>query len=236
LSCLLFVLAIEPLAEMLRQSDLKGVKCPNGGARLIANLFADDTTVYLHMSDSFEELTAILNRWCKASRARFNIKKTEIIPFGPKVYRDILINTRRLSSTQEPIATHIRIAQDTESSRVVGGRIGNELSDDTVWNPTLEKLIARMSFWSESGRYPDIWVRKMFTDWYHAGMTQFLASAQGMPKTIVQRVAKLQESFFWKGAKGHTINKQTLYRPRHEGGIGLTDLEARMDAITIMRI
>ncbi|CAK5269503.1 unnamed protein product [Mycena citricolor] len=47
LSCLLFNLAIEPLAESLRQSNLKGIKIKSKVERLIATLFADDTIVYL---------------------------------------------------------------------------------------------------------------------------------------------------------------------------------------------
>lgn len=45
MSCLLFDLAIEPLAEMLRQSNLKGIKVPQMATRLVCKLFADDTQI-----------------------------------------------------------------------------------------------------------------------------------------------------------------------------------------------
>lgn len=44
LSCLLFDLAIEPLAASLRASNLAGYNIPGADERLIATLFADDTT------------------------------------------------------------------------------------------------------------------------------------------------------------------------------------------------
>ncbi|KAJ2914103.1 hypothetical protein MD484_g6325, partial [Candolleomyces efflorescens] len=47
LSCLLFNLAIESLACMLRKSNLEGFKIHDEIDRLITTLFADDTTVYL---------------------------------------------------------------------------------------------------------------------------------------------------------------------------------------------
>lgn len=47
LSCHLFDIAIEPLAETLRKSNLIGFQIPGESRRVIATLFADDTTVYL---------------------------------------------------------------------------------------------------------------------------------------------------------------------------------------------
>ncbi|KAF5333970.1 hypothetical protein D9758_017279 [Tetrapyrgos nigripes] len=53
LSCLIFDLAIELLAAMLRNSTLQGFKIPGVTERLIANLFVDDTTVFLAVTDDF---------------------------------------------------------------------------------------------------------------------------------------------------------------------------------------
>lgn len=236
LSCLLFVLAIDPLAEMLRRSELRGIDSPDGANRLIANLFADDTTVFLHSSDSFAALEHILQCWCKASRARFNIAKTSIVPFGSPDYRQRVITTRRLNRNSPPIAQSIEIVKDGDATRLLGGRIGNKLSPDTIWNPTLNKLETRMAFWSARDRYPDLWMRKMFSDWLPAGMTQYLAACQDMPPSIIKRVNRLQISFIWKGATHHTVNEETLYRPKTEGGMGIISLGSRITAIHIMRL
>ncbi len=45
---------------MLRQLDLQGFKVPGVKEKIIATLFADDTTVFLSQYDDFTELTAIL--------------------------------------------------------------------------------------------------------------------------------------------------------------------------------
>jgi hypothetical protein len=82
LSCLIFDLAIEPLAAMLRGSTLQGFKIPGTAERLIANLFADNTTVFLAATDDFRDLQLILDEWCTASTAKFNVNKTAIIPIG----------------------------------------------------------------------------------------------------------------------------------------------------------
>ena len=114
LSCLLFDLAIEPLAASLRASNLRGYSIPGAAERLIATLFADDTTTFLHKEDSFTDLMTILDTWCTASGAKFNKDKTEIIPLGLPEYRAQLIGTRRPTPASDPLPDHIHIAEDGE--------------------------------------------------------------------------------------------------------------------------
>ena len=112
LSCLLFDFAIEPLAESLRTSSLKGFQVPGQAERIIATLFADDTTVFLHEEDSFEHLQLILDEWCIASKAKFNIKKTEVIPIGSAEHRRGLIRERKYGPHGYRIPQNIHIAEE----------------------------------------------------------------------------------------------------------------------------
>lgn len=63
MSCLLFDIAIEPLACSLRASSLRGLSIPGAPHRLIATLFADDTTVYLAAADDYSVLDRLLHQW-----------------------------------------------------------------------------------------------------------------------------------------------------------------------------
>ncbi|GLB44701.1 putative RNase H [Lyophyllum shimeji] len=112
LSCLLFDLAIEPLAASLRNSNLKGFEIPGSDEKLIANLFADDTTTFLSEDDEFEDLQALLDDWCIASKAKFNVKKTEVIPIGQEEYRDRVVSTRKTKEGSTPIPEGINIVED----------------------------------------------------------------------------------------------------------------------------
>jgi hypothetical protein len=62
LLCLLFNLAIEPLAKMLRKSNLRGYSIPHVMEKVVVKMFADDTTVYLDAEDSFDGLQLILKK------------------------------------------------------------------------------------------------------------------------------------------------------------------------------
>lgn len=94
LSCLLFNLAIEPLACLLRAStELDGFEILGIKEKLIVSLYADDTTVYLSESDLYTSLEKILATWCKASGAKFNLEKTEVIPIGTHPHRERMWTT-----------------------------------------------------------------------------------------------------------------------------------------------
>jgi hypothetical protein len=150
LSCLLFDIAIEPLANMLRQSNLEGFNIPGIGEKLITTLFADDTTVFLSEFDKFKDLELILGKWCIASGARFNVDKTEVTPVGSENYRNSVITTRCLHSSQEPLATNIHIANDKEPVRTLGAWIGNNIDQASVWSTTLDKIRAALAQWDKS--------------------------------------------------------------------------------------
>ena len=138
LSCLLFNIAIEPLANLLHTStDLKGFEIPRTKTKLITTLFADDTTVYLNQEDDFQTLTEILHLWCHASGARFNESKTEIIPIGSQRYRDQFINTRQNSPNNAPLDPSIHIAKDQEPTWILGGWIGNGIDEQAIWSKNI---------------------------------------------------------------------------------------------------
>lgn len=65
------------------------------------------------------------------------------------------------------------------------------------------------------------------------GMTQYLTAVQGMPTEIEIGLSKLISKFIWKGGRP-TIQMETLFRPREEGGLNVLDLKTRNKAIDIM--
>ncbi len=192
LSCLLFDLAIEPLAEMLRCSDLRGYKASGLPDRTVVTMFADDTTVYLSKQDNIDSLTQILDSWCRAAGAKFNIAKTEIIPIGSPQYRQQVIDTRKLHPEAQEIPLNMNIAKEKEAKRFLGAWIGNQTNQEGIWAPTLEKINSRLTRWEKT--WPTIEGRRIIIQWIIGGMTQYLANAQGMPKSIERRLEKICNS------------------------------------------
>jgi hypothetical protein len=231
LSCLLFNLAIEPLANLLRRSDLRGYQIPGSNDDLKTTLFADDTTVFLAEGNSYDELLAVLTLWCRASGAHFNVNKTKILPIGEKGYRDHILNTRKTAPSGTPFPASVHIAQDKEPIRILGGWVGNGIDEEAVWSWNVDKIQTTFDRWDQ--RHPTLLSRRLVVNMFAGGITQYLAMVQGMPKDVKSRIQKMIDTLICDGRRA-PINLNTMNAPGKEGGIGLLDIQAQNEAIQIM--
>lgn len=232
MSCLLFNLAIEPLACALRNSALKGIKLPGLQERIIAMLFADDTTVYLNKEDDFGTLMDILRRWCDASRAKFNEEKTEVIPIGARTYRDEVVRTRCTGQNGFPLPDGIKIAPQGAATRILGAWVGNGMDPMMPWVRIVDSIKNSLERWNK--RNPTLHARRHIVNMEVGGRTQFLARAQTMPEEVEDQLQKMVKEFVWNGEKHPLVSEETLRRKITEGGIGLLDLRARNEALDLL--
>ena len=234
LSCLLFNIAIESLAMMLRESNLSGLRINGEVERTIAMLFADDTTVYLTNSDSFEDLHNILRKWCCASKAKFNVQKTEIIPVGSEAYRTEVAENRKLSSSHPEIPSQIHIAKDGEPIRVLRAFVGNKVNQVNVWTPILEKTESALARWESTRPTQD--GKRLIVNMVVGGYTQYLARVQGMPKEVEKLFTKKIRDLMSGGEKVPMIGLPVLHGKIECGGKKLLNIEARNQAIELMKL
>ncbi|KAI9070085.1 hypothetical protein FKP32DRAFT_1690599 [Trametes sanguinea] len=215
----------------LRASPLRGLQIPGIVDRLVAKLFADDTTVFLHEEDDYGTMENETAVWCRGSRARFNDTKTEIVPIGSPSYRARVLNDRRLRPQADLLPNGVRVVPDGTAVRLLGAWVGNKVDSAAPWGrivDTLEDVLAR---WGK--RNPTLHGRKLIVGMEVAGRTQFLARAQGMPAAVEKRFTKMISDFMWKGG-APVVNAQTLQAPVAAGGLGLLDLRARNEAIDLV--
>lgn len=231
LSCLLFDLAIEPLAASLRASNLKGYFIPGQAEKLIANLFADDTTTFLSADDNLKSLNEILDDWCIASKANFNSTKTEIIPVGTPEFQEEVQRERRTKPGGTRIPDSIHIVEDGTSIRILGAWFGNLIDLSAPWTNVLEKIDKSLANWEKSN--PTLEGRRLIAQMVIAGMTQYLTQVQGMPVHIKKMITKRANTFMW-GGKSPLVNEQTMFKPLDEGGRALVDIKTRNKAINVM--
>lgn len=228
LSCLLFNLAIESLACMIRKSTLEGFTIQDNLERLITTLFADDTTVYLSEGDDFRTLQEILDKWCLASGAKFNVAKTEIIPIGTKTYRD-----RFRRNQPDGLPPGAKIAHEGEPVRALGAFVGNGIDNLSVWTPTLETTESKTEYWIKSN--PSQEGRVHITKMEPGGRTQYRSMVQGMPDNVEKRIGKLIRKIMWNG-KPSGVNHETSRLLYEHGGKKVLDIVLRNKAISLMRL
>ena len=236
LSCALFDLAIEPLACRLRADQaLEGITVPGFEKKIIVTMFADDTSLFLGENDSMDHVQKILNEWCRASGAKFNTEKTEIIPLGSEEHRNRIITTRKINPRdQSPLNENVRIANDGDAIRSLGAWIGNNTNVKTPWEPIIDNIDNTLQRWKKSN--PTLHGRKLIAQAVIGGHTQFLTKAQGMPPNVEATLIKIARDFMWHGCTMPRITLENLHRPIEEGGLNLLDIRARNDAIEIMWI
>ncbi|KAI0047925.1 hypothetical protein FA95DRAFT_1491755, partial [Auriscalpium vulgare] len=206
---------------MLRTApNLQGFTIPGrGDDRLIVNLFADDTLLYLKKSDRHRDVQSILDAWCAASGAKFNIDKTEYLPIGSRKHRRHVARRRTLNRHDTtPIKESTRIALDGESIRSLGVYLGNGNDDAAPWEPVLDKIQKQLTRWSSS--HPSLHAKRLIIQMIVGGSTQYLAKVQGMPKAIEGAITKQIRDFVWGHPSPHPpIATTQLYLPVSQGGL-----------------
>ncbi|EIN09252.1 hypothetical protein PUNSTDRAFT_36823, partial [Punctularia strigosozonata HHB-11173 SS5] len=193
---------------MLRSSNLRGFKIPGTEDKLIARLFADDTTVFLSEFDDFEDLQKILKKWCIASKAKFNIGKTEILPIGTPEYRETVIRERKTEGCVVPINDDIHMVAEGESIRLLGAWYGNNLEVEGPWTIVLNKIDKKLEQWERT--HPTILGRKLIVMLTAGSMTQYLTTVQGMPPHIETKIARRISSFMRADKSAAAVAEETL--------------------------
>jgi hypothetical protein len=198
----------------------------------VVQLFADDTTAYLSEHNSFDDLNKVLEKWCLASGARFNVTKTEIIPFGTPDFRAQLVQTRKLHPEDSQIPPDIHIAGEGEAVRILGGFVGNGVNTFGVWTPVLEKIDGDYKRWAKLN--PTLTMKKNIDQIIAGSRSQYLAQVNKMPSAVTKHILKAQKDFI-NDSKSSMIARDSLRAPCERGGIGLFDLEARNEALLLIK-
>jgi hypothetical protein len=189
--------------------------------------------LYLNKEDCMDTVQDVLNRWCQASGAKFNLEKTEIVPFGTEEHRNQVATTRKINQRDcDPLNERIRITKDGKAIRILGARIGNHSNEEMPWEPIIDKAQHALKSWSRYHLTLD--GRKLITQMIIGGLTQYLTKAQGMPKRIEDTLTKMTRDFIWQDNAHPRIAMKTLYRPIEDSGLNLLDINARNEAIEII--
>ncbi|KAI0326748.1 hypothetical protein GY45DRAFT_1229415, partial [Cubamyces sp. BRFM 1775] len=218
----------------LRKSGIAGFNVPGLAERLVASLFADDTTVFLSETDSYGELMNLLRTWCTASRAKFNNDKTTVIPVGTEAYRRQVVCLRKLSprAESERLPADIKILPDGQAARVLGAWLGNNVDPSGAWTPVLDTVRRCLMRWN--ARRPTLNARRLIVNLEVGGQTQFLARAQSMPPMVEKALQKIITGFVWRYNSHHCVDIKTLHQPVSEGGLVLLDVKARNEALDLV--
>jgi hypothetical protein len=155
-----------------------------------------------------------------------------MIPIGNIAHRDRVRANRFVNGLEGTlIPEHIKIATEGEPIRTLGAWVGNGVEQVDTWSRTIQKIDAALDQW-ELG-HPSMEGRRLILMMVVGGMTQYLATVQGMPEEVEECLDRKIRSFLWADKSQATVNKETVHAPLDVGGKNLLDIIAQNEAIAV---
>lgn len=107
-----------------------------------------------------------------------------------------MITSRRINPSQDPLPASLNIAEEGKATRILGAWVGNGIEEQAIWSPILEKVEKTLQRWENW--HPSIEGRKIIIERTIGSMSQYLTSAQGMPKEIEDILSAKSRKFILK--------------------------------------
>ena len=207
LSGMLFIIAIEVLAQKISNSkEIEGIKIRNNKTVKLSQ-YADDTTVFLANAHSVNNLFVLLSRFEKCAGLKINVSKSEMLWLGSMRHRkDKILN---LQMTDEPV-----YALGTHFS------YDDNLSDQRNFFDKLSKLQKTLNFWSQ--RDISVYGRINIVKTLALSKVIFICSSMETPPRFAEEVNRIIFDFVWNH-KPAKIKKSTLIKSKKDGGLEMKD-------------
>ena len=228
LSPTLFVLSVEILAHKLRQDahllpfNFNGNDNGNGNGnnarngndnmRHIIDLYADDSTLYLHpTNDNLKRALSIIKSFYELSLLKINVSKTKAVWFG----REHNSNIR--------FCEEDNLDWDT-SFKLLGITFDNNL--EKMDENFFEKI-------KEMEKVLNSWLYRYLTPYGKITVIKSLALSKishlalvlpSLNAKMIKDIEKILLKFLWNG-KSEKVARKITYLPTNKGGLGMVDVK-----------
>uniref|UniRef100_A0A3P8SYP0 Reverse transcriptase domain-containing protein n=1 Tax=Amphiprion percula TaxID=161767 RepID=A0A3P8SYP0_AMPPE len=195
LSALLYSLAAEPLAQLIiTDRHITGITTPAQRHIKIVQ-FADDTNLFLKNSEQVDSVITHLDTFCRASGARVNTEKSQIMFCG--------------SVARPPNIWGFEEAQ--ESIKVLGVYIGSDAAAarDKSWEGLLAKLPGQFGLWKMRGL--TLRGKVVVTNSLILSKLTHTLAVHDLPNAILAKINNLITTFLWKGKRSSTNTRSLSF-------------------------
>lgn len=219
LSSLLFSIVTEPLALMIAQDPgIKGITTPCKRECKIV-LYADDTNIMVRDEDSVGKVLEHLETYCKASGAKINTQKSEIMYYGP------------VSKTHNKWQFH----ETTGKIKVLGVFLGENLEAacEHTWGGLEAQIKNKLALWKM--RALSLRGRAVVVNTLLLSKLNHVLMIHHLPRSTANRINNIMSQFIWK-ASSNQIAHNTVIGKYQSGGLNLIDLNSKMKAFRVKLI
>lgn len=217
LSPLLYVLFIEPLAEMLRQEKgIEGVHIPGGGGeRAKVAQYADDTTVFFTTDRDLDKIVEVLGLYCEATGSAINVGKSAIMYCGS--WRN-----------RKDIRHGFSICND--GLKILGVKFYNRDSAGKNWEEKIERVKKKLGLWKT--RWLSITGKGLVVKADVLSGLIYLALVFPVPTKYKLILTRLVFSFIW-GGRYEPVKREHMYLEIEEGGRGIVSIPLKLEILFV---
>jgi hypothetical protein len=209
LSALLFLLVVEILAIMIRESeDIKGIIMGNNEHKIVQ--YADDATICLRDLQSINKVIQIINTFSTYAGLKLNINKTKGIWLGS--LKDLgLLRYQNITWTGNPV-------------KLLGIYLGHNKDKCNTYNwlSKIEKMQKCLDYWKHRKLtlYGKVYVIKT----YALSKIVFPASVLSVPNEIKKQIKDAVYTFLW--GNRDRIKRTTIANDLINGGLNMIDIDS----------
>ena len=210
LSAALYVLAIEPFLNLIRNNtNISGFSFP--GHQIKISAYADDITCIITRDSSWHFLAESLDIYEKASNASVNLNKTR--GFWAGAWQNRPDSPLGITWTSQPI-------------KLLGIMLGNCNTSFLNYENMLESTKNTLKKWIPIAKALSYRGRTLVINQLCAPRLWHIFQCINPPDRLLEELRKIYFQFFWQGT--HWVKRELMTLPVEEGGQGIIDLRARL--------
>ena len=216
LSCQLFILVAEILAQMIRnEKDIEGICISKTTIKL--SQFADDTTCLLKNWNSLIKLYDVSNCFRRMSGLALNENKTLLIWLGPwRTKASNLKNIQQGGDCFNQLGIHVGRSLEQRLKISFDAKLNNMENKFRIWKMRDTSILGRVQLIKSLGI---------------SNITYTLSNMEVDSKRI-EKAQRLINAFLWQG-KPNKVKHSTVIADYDEGGIKMTDLACMNKALRL---
>ena len=219
ISAYLFIISLEVLFEMIKNdARIKPLDILN--ETFLYSAYADDATFFFNDLDSVKCLVNVLKDFYKFSDLKPNYEKCEIAGIGAsKGALGALWGMKSVDLSKECV-------------KILGIYFSYDkiLMNDKNFIGTVEKIEKLLNIWRQ--RQLTLEGKIVIFKTLAISKIVHVAYLSIVPKSIIEKLEKIQNEFIWNGKKAK-INNKTLCNKFHEGGLQKVDIQSKIEALQL---
>lgn len=220
ISAMLFVITAEPLNMAIKShTGIQGISIPFSGKESLIYQHADDTSITVANKDSIHNTFKVFEKYGKASGAKVNISKSEVLCLGKG-----FLDKKDLSA--------IPISLCNDVVQMLGIYIGKNVKqcEEMNWAEKVDKIKHILNIWRQ--RHLNLNGRAIVISNLLLSRIWYTLTVQPLPEWVEHTLRSSLLEFLWQ-KKAHPVKYSSIINDKKNGGLNIPDITLKMKSFRL---